>query len=72
MTLPPLPLLHDPDSFVIYLDDSPLRILSITRFSNNQNTQGEQVLFYSLDEETRRAVLQQINRRYPGKVIRVQ
>lgn len=72
MNLPPLPLLHNDDSFILRLEEPPLRLVSIERYSSNRNVEGEAVLFFQLDEESRRAVLQQIHRRYPGKVVKVQ
>lgn len=71
--LPPLPLLTDEgDSYTIYLSASPLCITGLVRFPHNSNVQGDPVRFWSLNEETRRAVLMQVRRRYPNQTIKIQ
>ena len=73
MSLPNLPLLHDGDSFLLLLADEgrSIRLTAIQRFENNINSEPMEVKFFSLDETTRHAVLQQIRRRYPGRTILV-
>jgi hypothetical protein len=70
--LPPLPLVHDGDSFVIYLKDvgtKCVRILQIHRFRNNQNVEGVEESFRDLDLDTKRAVIRQVNRKYGGRTV---
>ncbi len=70
--LPPLPLIHNDDSFIIDLEPvgvKCVRILRIIRYAHNQNTTGAEEHLSDLDPETRRAVIQQINRRHVGKTI---
>ncbi len=70
--LPPLPLLHEGDSYVIYLKsvgEKCVRIVTIHRFANNQNVEGVEEDFRDLDLETKKAVIKQINRRHVGKTV---
>ena len=70
--LPNLPLLHDGDSFVLYLEDispSRVRLLRVIRYPNNENCDGVEEHFRDLDYETRHAIIRQINRRHIGKTI---
>lgn len=72
LTLPPLPLLHNDDSFIVDLETVGLRcvrILRILRYRHNQNTEGTEERFHDLDYDTRRAVIAQINRRHVGKTV---
>lgn len=69
--LPPLPLLHEDDSFVLHLSDEPLRLTRIVRYESNRNVDGTALSFSSLDDGTRRAIIQQVQRRYPGRTVRV-
>lgn len=71
--LPALPLMYDGDSYLLSLADNgrDILLLSISRFENNQNSDPEEVKFFSLDERGRHIVLQQITRRYGGRNVRV-
>lgn len=69
-----LPLLYNGDSFIIELSpvgQNSVKVESITRFPDNQNTDGVHEQFRDLDPETKRAVITQINRRHHNKVVRV-
>ena len=71
-TLPGLPLLHDGDSYIIWLVDvgtKMLRIVGIHKYANNRNTEAEELTFYDLDDFGRAAVIRQILRKYKGKGI---
>jgi hypothetical protein len=71
-TLRPLPLLYEGDSYLIYLKEVGTRcvkILTIHRFRHNQNTEGVEENFRDLDLDTKRAVVQQINRAHVGRTI---
>lgn len=73
-TLTSLPLLHECDSFYIYCleeGEKTIRISYIERFPGNISVSPTRESFGDLDERTRRAVIQQVNRRYIGKVVRV-
>lgn len=69
----PIPLLHAGDSYYIYCEDDPpcIRILYIERFPGNVNVEPTREQFGDLDFRTKRAVIEQVNRRYTGKVVRV-
>lgn len=70
--LPDLPLLHDGDSFMITLlavGERCVKITRIVRYPNNVNSHGVEELFKDLDIETKRAVIQQVNRRCIGKTV---
>lgn len=68
-----LPLLHDGDAFVLELEIWPshVQLLSILRYSHNQNVEASHERFRDLDPFTKRAVIQQINRRWKGKMVKV-
>lgn len=69
---PPLFLLHDGDSFLIDLADVGtlcVRILRLIRYPDNQNASGVEEKFTDLDHLTRKAVIQQINRKHKGKTV---
>jgi hypothetical protein len=71
-TLPDLPLLHDGDSFMITLSavgEKCVKISRIVRYPNNVNSHGVEENFRDLDLETKRAVIQQVNRRCVGKTV---
>lgn len=70
--LPDLPLLHDGDSFLIELESPGDRVIKIHRiliFPDNLNGQPKVEKFGDLDSRARRAVIDQINRRFPGKMV---
>lgn len=70
--LPPLALVHDGDSFTLYLNEvgtKCVKILQIHRFPHNQNVEGVEESFRDLDIETKRAIIRQINRKYVGRTI---
>lgn len=72
LSSPNLPLLHNGDSFVLTLEPISLKIIHLTRiirYPNNENGDGVEESFRDLDVETKRAIIQQINRRYVGKTI---
>lgn len=68
-----LPLLHEGDAYVLELDISApqVRLLSISRYPNNQNVEPTSENFRDLDPETKKAVVMQINRRYKGRMVKV-
>lgn len=69
---PILPLVHDNDSFEIsieVLSPSRVRILTIIRHENNANNTGTLISFRDLSPDTKRAVIQQVNRRYIGRSV---
>lgn len=71
---PSLPLLHNGDSYHLYLEVlSPKLILlsRLVRYEGNQNVEGVEVSFRDLDHQAREAVVRQINRRYVGRTIKV-
>lgn len=71
-TLPDLPLLHEGDSFLITLSEigtKCVRILRIIKYPNNVNSHGEEWSFRDLDPETKRAVIQQVNKRCIGRMV---
>lgn len=68
-----LPLIFGGDSFLIELEIlSPhsLLILSVQRYHDNLNSEASAERFRDLDPETKRAVIAQINRRYPRAMVR--
>ncbi len=70
--LPPLPLFHDGDSYLIYLvtvGDRRVRIVHIERYPHNDNRSGVEENFRDLDDVTRMAIVRQINRRHIGKTV---
>lgn len=72
-SLPDLPLLHDGDGYVLSLSEHgrDLLLLTLLRYENNENSDPLSLKFFDLDERGRAAVLQQIQRRYPGRSVRV-
>lgn len=70
---PCIPLIFDDDSWEIYVEDSAsaLRISRLLRFANNRNVAPVELKFLDASPETRRAIIQQIQRRYPGRVVKV-
>ena len=68
-----LPLLHDGDAYFLSLkpESAIVHLKKIIRYSNNQNTVGEEIRFYDLDALAKHAVLTQIRRRYNNKTIQV-
>lgn len=71
---PSLPLLHNGDSYHLYLDVlSPKLVLlsRLVRYEGNQNVEGEEVAFRDLDYQAKEAVIRQINRRYVGKTVKI-
>lgn len=68
----PIPLMWNGDSFIITCEpvsDYQVRITSIARYANNQNVDGEELDFLDLDEQSRRAVIRQVNRRHKGMMV---
>lgn len=71
-TLPDLPLLYEDDSYIITLSEvgtKCVKILRIIRYPRNQNTQGVEENFKDLDYMTKRAVIDQINKRCVGRTV---
>lgn len=71
-TLPPLPMLYEGDSYIIYLKEvgtKCVKILQLHRFSNNDSRNGVEESFADLTEEAKREVIQQVSTRYKGKTI---
>ena len=70
--LPDLPLLYEDDSYIISLANvgtKCFRILRIIRYPRNQNTRGVEENFKDLDYMTKRAVIEQINKRCVGRTV---
>lgn len=68
----PIPLIWNGDSYIITCEpvsDYQVRITSIARYKNNQNVDGEELDFLDLDEQSRRAVIHQVNRRHRGMMV---
>lgn len=53
----------------LQLSDVQVSILSIDVYPNNQNVDPTAETFSDLTPQQRRAVINHINRKYPGKVI---
>lgn len=71
-SLPDLPLVYDGDSFLIELSSPGERVVKITRilvFPDNVNSAPKHEKFSDLDSRARRAVINQINLRYPGRMV---
>lgn len=70
-----IPLIHEEDSYLIEVEAtaSPheVQIVSLQKFPNNLNCVPTLELFCDLDPTTKRKVVEQVNRRFPGKVVRV-
>lgn len=74
MTSDTIPLLHNDDAFhvtVEVLSAALVRITKIVRYPHNRNVDGTLERFFDLDEETKRAVIKQVNRRYVGRTVKV-
>lgn len=72
--LPPLPLLHDGDSYIIYLKEvgqKCVKILQLHRYANNDSRNCVEESFGDLAPETKQAVILQVNRRHQGKTVLV-
>lgn len=70
----PIPLLHEGDSYQIYVSpfsDKMVLLSRILRYESNQNVEGVDIKFTDLDPTTRFAVIRQINRRFVGKTIKI-
>lgn len=68
-----LSLLHDGDSFVLELlpEEKHVRVLRILRYENNQNVEASSPRFFDLNPRTRDAIIRQIQRRHPGKTVKL-
>lgn len=66
-----LPFLFDGDAMVLNLGlaDKHVTILSIDVYPDNQNTAARAESFRDLAPHRKRAVINHINRKYPGKMI---
>lgn len=67
-----IPLLHNDDSYILDVEVvSPRLVLlqRILRFVGNHNVDPTDERFFDLDPATRREIIKQINRRYPGKTV---
>lgn len=73
MKLPDLPLIFEDDGYLIELsEDGPyIRITNILVYCGNSNNDPTETKFFSLSSDAKHAVIAQINRRYPGKVVKV-
>lgn len=72
--LPDLPLIFEDDSFLIELEQLTEKTVRITRilvFPNNRNGDPKVEQFHDLDLRARRAVIDQINRRYTGRTVKI-
>lgn len=72
--LPNLPLLHDEDGYIIQLEETSrggMKLSAILKYENNANVDPLTVSFFHLDERTRHFILQQIQRRYPGRTVSI-
>lgn len=71
-TLPPLPMTLDGDSYIIYLGEigtKCVKILQLHRFPHNDSRSGCVEAFSDLTPDAKRAIIQQVNRRYIGKTV---
>lgn len=70
-----LPFLYsDGDTYHLELQNEGekfVRLISITRYLNNQNTMGIAEKFHDLHWHLKKALIEHINRRYPGKTVKV-
>lgn len=67
-----LPLLHDADSFLLYIvQKTPKRVhlVQVVRYPQNHNGEGVVENFRILDEQTKKAIIGAINRRYVGRMV---
>ena len=69
----PFPVLHEGDSFIITCIPvgDQVKLYQIIRYKNNQNVEGEELTFYDLDYDTRRAIVRQIRHRHRNCTILV-
>lgn len=74
-TLPKsLPLIFDGDSFFIYClaeGEKVVRISYLERFPGNTQVAPTRESFADLDQQTKAAVIAQVNRRYMRRMVRV-
>lgn len=54
---------------LLVVGEKCVRISRIVRYPNNVNSHGVEENFRDLDLETKRAVIQQVNRRCVGKMV---
>lgn len=68
-----VPLLHDGDAYIIYVEvlEKTVIVKSIRRYLDNRNADPTEEDFRDLPPQAKAAVIQQINRRYQGKFVRV-
>jgi len=70
-----IPLLSNGDAYYIDVTESSrfneLVITAIDCFPNNLNVRPYRVSFMDLDQQTRRAVIEQVNRRFEGRMVKV-
>lgn len=72
--LPDLPLVYESDAYLIELGQESERIVRILRllvFPDNRNGEPKFENFMDLAPSARRAVIEQVNRRYPGRTVKV-
>jgi hypothetical protein len=67
-----IPLITAGDSFLIELEvhERHVQILAVQRFHDNLNSEASSERFRDLDPETKRAVIAQVNRRHPTRMVR--
>lgn len=72
--LPPLPLIHEDDTYILYLSEvsqKTLRLEGILFYPGNTNVEPTAVSFRDLDKKAKDACIAQVNRRHVGKSVLV-
>lgn len=67
-----LPLIYDGDSYHLSLSthEHYVQLHEVVRYDDNQNVRGVALAFRDLPPDAKRAVIQQINRRYSGRMVK--
>lgn len=70
---PPIPLLFNGDAYQIYVAPSThhVSVVSIELHRGNINTSPVEIRFFDLGPEARRAVVRQVQRRFPGLTVKI-
>ncbi len=69
----PVPLIHEGDSYLIYVAEESERTCKITLievFPSNLNVAPTQERFFDLTPQARREVIAQVLRRFPGRLVK--
>lgn len=71
---PNIPLLFDGDAYLLTVEPVSPSLVCLTRvlrYDNNVNTDATCVRFFDLSPQCKQAIIQQINRRFRGKTVKV-